>query len=898
VQRRDLLEMLAAGPLAPHQLRTARARAVPAIRAAGEAWRFDLDGRHRWSLSKGRESALRGLEIAIELDDAPPVPLSALTGVRSFRSGSRHRGVWDVVGRAGNVEVTVRLEDGESPLITVQVRGLDLPRGLVAVHMTRGHTIAQGRAWINGYQSWSACSIVPVDARTAATGHWQLALIGGAGARSGPGIALSFGEADGGAGEFHITGRALDALARFDRRPVSADLPPAVASLTVVPTSDAIATLGALAASGAAGSARTVVPAGWCSWYELYARVTEEDVAANIAVARERFDPRAFRFIQLDDGYQRAAGDWETNEKFPHGHRWLTDHIHEAGFLAGLWIAPFAVTNPSGIPTARADWLLPGPDGQPAPMDDQPHWGGRSYALDASLRDVQDWLRELARHAVTGWGYDYLKLDFLHYGARGQPRGGASPHEALRAGLRALREGAGPAYLLGCGAPLQPSLGLFDGMRIGSDVDASWSGVGPGARAAMQRAHYQGRAWHNDPDALIVRAPLSLDEARAWTSIVALSGGVTMASDHLPRLTADRIELLQRAMPVANVAGRALDLLRTEPALAPALVQGGRVLVPLPGRWRFQEGDAPSGSAVDIDDGTWSEIDVGVNWERAGHEGLDGFAWYRKRFTAPRRAPVGAGSIALELGRIDDADETFINGVKIGASGTMPPRYESSWDSWRRYTVPEGVLRWGKQNIIAVRVYDGGGPGGYWSLMRDRPPEQVLARSSPERWMLALVNWDDEPRRETVDLAAHGAAGPFAAYDVWREERASDVRDRLGVTIQPRSAIVLGLVRPRARPFVLGSTRHIVQGVIDIAEEHWDARARRLTGRSANLDGRPYAITVALPRGFTPKGCTGGGACTLARQAYGAVRVEFAAGRDDIEWSVEFQAEPRGGARR
>jgi hypothetical protein len=887
VQRRDLLEMLAAGPLAPLQRGARRARTEATRQPAGDAWHFALDGRYRWSLSRGREVALRGLEIAIELDNAAPVPLSALADVRSYRSGTRHRGEWNVVGREGNVEVTVRLEDGETPLITVQARGLDLPRGLVAIHFTGGHTIAQGRAWINGYQSWSACSIVPVDAHTAASGHWQLALIGGAGTRPGAGIAWSFGAADGGAGEFHLTARSLDALARFDRRPVSADHPPALASLAIVPSPDPLATLGALAAEG--GTARGVVPAGWCSWYELFARVTEEDVAANIAVARERFDPRAFRFIQLDDGYQRAAGDWETNEKFPHGHRWLTDHVHDAGFQAGLWLAPFAVTNPSGIPTARADWLLLGPDGQPVPMDDQPHWGGLSYALDASLRDVQDWLRDLARHAVTEWGYDYLKLDFLHYGARGRPRGGASPHETLRAGLRALREGAGRAYLLGCGAPLQPSLGLFDGMRIGTDVDASWSGLAPAARAAMQRAHYQGLAWHNDPDALVVRAPLSLDEARAWTSIVALSGGVTMASDHLPRLQADRIELLQRAMPVANLAGRALDLLKTEPALAPALVQGGRVLAPLPGRWRFQEGDAPSGAAVDIDEGTWSEIDVGINWERAGHEGLDGFAWYRKRFVAPRRTPGASGPIALELGRIDDADETFLNGVKIGATGVMPPHYESAWDSWRRYAVPEGVLRWGKQNIVAVRVYDGGGPGGYWSLTKDRPPSVILARSNPERWMLALVNWDDEPRRENVDLAAHGAAGPLAAYDVWREERASDVQGRLSVTIQPRSAIVLGLVRPRATPFVLGSTRHVVQGVIDIAEQRWDRRARRLSGRSTNLDGRPYAITVALPRGFTPKSCSGGsGACTLARQAYGAVRVEFAAGRDDIEWSVEF----------
>jgi predicted exporter len=62
-------------------------------------------------------------------------------------------------------------------------------------------------------------------------------------------------------------------------------------------------------------------------------------VIANLAAAQRLFDPRAFRVIQLDDGFQRAAGDWETNAKFPHGHRWLTDHIRAAGFIPGLWLA-------------------------------------------------------------------------------------------------------------------------------------------------------------------------------------------------------------------------------------------------------------------------------------------------------------------------------------------------------------------------------------------------------------------------------------------------------------------------------------------------------------------------------------------------------------------------------
>ena len=154
--------------------------------------------------------------------------------------------------------------------------------------------------------------------------------------------------------------------------------------------------------------------------------------------------------------------------------------------------------------------------------------------------------------------------------------------------------------------------------------------------------------------------------------------------------------------------------------------------------------------------------------------------------------------------------------------------------------------------------------------------------------MLALVNWDDEPRQESVDLAAHGAAGAFAAYDVWEESRAADVRDRLSLTVPPRAARVYGLRRARSHPFVLGSSRHVVQGAVDIAAERWDPKDRRLSGRSTMLDGRPYALTVAVPAGMVASACRGGAACAIARQSRGSLRLEFAPTREDVEWEVGF----------
>lgn len=84
-----------------------------------------------------------------------------------------------------------------------------------------------------------------------------------------------------------------------------------------------------------------------------------------------------------------------------------------------------------------------------------------------------------------------------------------------------------------------------------------------------------------------------------------------------------------------------------------------------------------------------------------------GFSWYRCFIKIP--ADWESEELTLELGNIDDSDETFCNGVKIGSSGQMPPDYTSAFDQQRTYKVPPQYVRAGKYNLIAVRVYDGKG---------------------------------------------------------------------------------------------------------------------------------------------------------------------------------------------
>src|ERR1700751_1876401 len=92
------------------------------------------------------------------------------------------------------------------------------------------------------------------------------------------------------------------------------------------------------------------------------------------------------------------------------------------------------------------------------------------------------------------------------------------------------------------------------------------------------------------------------------------------------------------------------------------------------------------------------------------------------------------------------------------------------------------------------------------------------------RWCpVAGVKGREEPLPTSLPLGALGIAGArFTAYDVWRAAPLADLTDAVTVTLEPRSTLTLGVRPAAARPLVIGTTRHVVQGAIDVADETWD----------------------------------------------------------------------------
>jgi len=83
-----------------------------------------------------------------------------------------------------------------------------------------------------------------------------------------------------------------------------------------------------------------------------------------------------------------------------------------------------------------------------------------------------------------------------------------------------------------------------------------------------------------------------------------------------------------------------------------------------------------------------------------------------------------------------------------------------------------------------------------------------------------------------------------------------------------------------------------VQGAVDIADETWDAGTRTLRAKSVNLDGRRYAVTIAVPKGMRPGRCTADVPCTVNRLESGHAVLEWPAGGEgrDIHWELSFRS--------
>jgi hypothetical protein len=464
------------------------------------------------------------------------------------------------------------------------------------------------------------------------------------------------------------------------------------------------------------------IPSGYCTWYSKpHGGAADEKSLAELATfVHEKLARFGFNLIQIDDKWQISNRDYTAHKPkgpYPAGMKPTADNLRKLDLTAGIWFIPFGWDQKSSTFKDHQDYFVHRADGSLYEVK----WAGT--CLDMTHPGARDLLSTTVSRITHDWGYKYLKIDGLWTGmatqilypnpaVRDDKIGDAVFHDpavtnlqAYRDGMRLVRQAAGDdVFIDGCNVAqnmrtLAGSYGLVDAMRVGRDIGASWDKILPSMTMATRLYFYHGRVWHNDPDCLMLREPLTLAQARAWGSWIAISGQLNLVSEWLPGLPEDRLDIVKRSMPNTGLCGRPMDLF-----------------------------DQPS-----------------------------------------------------------------------------------------------------------ARI---------WKL--------TAGIGESRRDVIGLFNWDDknpatiDTSLEKLDLPGNGKQ-TYVGFDYWQNQFVGPISGSLKSDLPPSSCRVITL-RPTAdHPQVVGTSRHITQGTIDLSEEKWDPATRTLSGTSKIVGDDPYQIRIVAP---------------------------------------------------
>ncbi len=325
---------------------------------------------------------------------------------------------------------------------------------------------------------------------------------------------------------------------------------------------------------------------GWCNWFYTLDNFSEDEILRNAETASREFKPYGMEYIQIDEGFQNMHGDWEGNEKFPHGLKWLCTKIKDLGLKPGIWIAPFVISENTDIFKQHPDWLLKDENGEPLRIGPWPSentdWfrdeNPKRYCLDISHPDAERWFVNLFDTIINNWGFEMIKIDFVAwtvFSAKKFYDPGITPAQLYRKALGTIRKSAGDkCHILDCG-PGNISGPYINSMRIEYDQNYGFSadawkqyfiGSSSSAGASGKRYFYHNKLWVNDIDHVCLDL-LSEQNAEAVVTLIGLSGGNIISGDRLMNLSNSKKEILRKILPGTIEHAVPVDLLENEPQI-------------------------------------------------------------------------------------------------------------------------------------------------------------------------------------------------------------------------------------------------------------------------------------------------------------------------------------------
>lgn len=138
----------------------------------------------------------------------------------------------------------------------------------------------------------------------------------------------------------------------------------------------------------------------------------------------------------------------------------------------------------------------------------------------------------------------------------------------------------------------------------------------------------------------------------------------------------------------------------------------------LPRQPKVTTEDKSDFASPSFDDSSWAVAYGPGEWQEKVPEmkGYNGVAWYRFEFDVP--ADFKTENLELVLGKINNVDEAYLNGVKVGSTGDFPPNWKDSGTTERTYKIKQGLLKTGQRNVLSIRVYSNVGSGAIYERPR------------------------------------------------------------------------------------------------------------------------------------------------------------------------------------
>lgn len=180
-------------------------------------------------------------------------------------------------------------------------------------------------------------------------------------------------------------------------------------------------------------------------------------------------------------------------------------------------------------------------------------------------------------------------------------------------------------------------------------------------------------------------------------------------------------------------------------------------------------------------------------------------------------------------------------------------------------------------------------------------PADLLRNPEPQIWTLknermtvaGLFNWKEkesdavECRFEEMGLAA---SKEYEAFEFWSNRYLGKIKDGWTATLDSASCQVVALRESKPYPQVISTSRHITQGLMDIASEQWNPKAKELTIKARVISSDPYELRITLPDKYQLKRVMAGGEQVETDTAKGYCRVRvLPSATGEVEWKVQFK---------